>query len=905
MRALRRLLSRFSASATTSARDEALLQAEIDEHIALQTADNVRAGLPPDQARRQALLKFGGVEKMKDAYRDQRGLPWLETLVREMRHTLRGLRRTPLFMAAVIATLALGVGANSAVFAVIDGILIQPLPYPQPEALVSVWHSAPGSPGAPGGRVGTSPSMYFTYRNENQTFEHFGVWTSAGANVTGLAEPELARALYVSYGVLNAVGVPPLLGRWFAQADDAPGAPETVMLTHGYWQRRFGGDRSLVGRTLAIDARPRTVIGVMPESFRFQDDPELILPRRMEPSRTFLGPLLGTQGIARLKPGVTLEQANADVARMLSIWLNAWPPNPGVDRSVFQQSRLAPQVQPLKRDVVGDIGTTLWVVMATLGLVLLIACANITNLLLVRAEARQQELAIRAALGASRVQIARTLLLESLTLGAFGGVVGLGLAYGGLRVLVALGPDSLPRLRDVGIDASVMLFTFVVSLFAGLLFGLIPVVKYAGPRIATALRGVGRTFSDGRERHRAQNTLVVAQVALALILLIASGLMMRTFQQMRRVHPGFTQPEHLQVLHSSIPASVAPSPERVMRMQQAILDKLAAIPGVTAVGFANAVPMESFAGGAGNPVEAEDKPAESRASGLRRIRRVAPGFFNAIGTRIVAGRDFTWDDLYEGRRFAIVSENLAREWWGTASLALGKRIREIGAADPWREIIAVVEDVYDDGVQVKAPAYAYWPALMDSYIWGGPNGSAVAGGVFAIRSNRAGTESLLAEAQQAIWSGNGRQPVFRVTTLESLYDRSMARTSFTLVMLAIAAGMGLILGVVGIYGVIAYVVSRRTREIGIRAAFGARPEELLAIFVRHGLWLAGMGAALGLVAAVGLTRLMSSLLFGVAPLDPLTYTAVSALLIVVGLLASYFPARRAIAVDPIQALRVE
>jgi len=902
MKAVRRLFHRLT-SWTTSAQDEELLRAEIEEHIVMQTAENVRAGLSPIEARRQALLKFGNVEALKELYRDQRGLPFIETLVGDTRHALRRMRKAPGFTAAVIVTLALGIGANTAIFAVIDSILIRPLAYPQAEALVGVWHTAPGLPGLP--RIGLSPSMYFTYREENRSFEQFGLWSSGGASVTGVAEPEMPRALFVTYGVLDTLGIKPLLGRGFSQTDDTPGSPETVMLTYGYWQRRFGSDTSIVGRTLTIDSKPRTVIGVMPEAFRFQRDPELILPQRLERSTQFLGGF-GYQGIARLKPGVTIEHANADVARLLGVWLNAWPPNPGIDRAVFQNARVGPTLQPLKQDVVGDISTALWVVMGTLGLLLLIACANVANLLLVRAESRQQELAIRAALGAGRGRIAREMLVESITLGVLGGTLGLGLAYAALRILVVRGPDTLPRLNEIGIDPLVLSFAFGVSLLSGVLFGVIPIVKYAGPGIATALRGIGRTFSHDRERHRARHILVVVQVALALVLLIGSGLMIRTFQHLRSVQPGFTRPEEIQILHSMIPMAIAKEPERVMRMQHEILDKLAAIPGVTSVGFGSRAPLESFLGVAGNPIDAEDKTfAKGRVPPLRQIRRIAPGYFKTMGTRVVAGRDFSWTDLYDKHRVAIVSENLAREWWGDPGAALGKRIREVGAADPWREIVGVVENVYDDGVHVKPPEFAYWPALMDRYIWGDDNGFVVSAGMFAIRSSRTDTEGFLAEAQQAIWSVNGRQPVFLVTTLKALYDQSMARTSFTLVMLAIAGGMGLVLGIVGIYGVIAYVVSQRIREIGIRTALGAQPAGLLRMFVRHGLRLVGIGAALGLVAAAGLTRLMSSLLFGVTALDPVTYTSVSALLIAAGVLASYLPARRAIAVDPIQALRTD
>ncbi|HEY1305767.1 MAG TPA: ABC transporter permease [Vicinamibacterales bacterium] len=902
MKAVRRLFRRLTSWATT-ARDEEILRAEIDEHIAMQTEENLRSGLSPIEARRQALLKFGNVEAVKEIYRDQRGLPFLETLISDTRHALRRLRKAPAFTAAALITLALGIGANTAMFGVIDSILIRPLSYPHAEALVSIRHTAPGLPGLPDS-LACSPSMYFTYGEENRSFQQFGVWSSGGASVTGTPEPEQPRALFVTHGVLDAVGVKPLLGRWFSQADDTPGSPETVMLTYGYWQRRFAGDPSIVGRTLTIDSKPRSVIGVMPEGFLFQRDPELILPQRFERNTQFLGGF-GFQGIARLKPGITMEQANSDVVRMLRIWLRAWPPNPGISRTLFQNARLGPMLQPLKQDIIGDVATVLWVVMGSLGLILLIACANVANLLLVRAEARQQELAIRAALGAGWGRIAREMLVESTMLGMLGGTMGLGLAYAGLRILVAKGPDTLPRLREIGIDPFVLAFAIGVSLVSSVFFGVGPVLKYARPRIATALQSVGRTASQGRERHRARNTLVVVQVALALVLLVSSGLMIRTFQHLRSVEPGFTHPEEIQILHSIIPEAIAKEPERVMRMQHEIMDKLAAIPGVVSVGFGDAAPLESFLGGV-NPIYAEDKTFEAgQLPPMRRIRKIAPGYFTTMGTRVVAGREFTWTDLYEKRRVAIVSENLAREWWGDPRAALGKRIREGGDRDPWREIVGVVENVFDNGVNVKAPEFAYWPALMDRYIWSDDNEFAVTFGMFAIRSNRTASESLLAEAQQAIWSVNGRQPVFLVTTLKTLHDQSMARTSFTLVMLAIAGAMALVLGIVGIYGVIAYVVSQRTREIGIRTALGAQRAELLATFVRQGLLLAGVGAAIGLVAAAGLTRLMSSLLFGVSTLDPVTYAAVSALLIVSAVLASYLPARRATTIAPVEALHAE
>ncbi len=821
--------------------------------------------------------------------------------MRSLQYVFRRLGRAPLFSAIALITLALGIGANTAIFSVINGVLLKPLPYPRAQELAGVWHLAPGVAGI-SGNINCSPTMYFTYREENHTFQDFGLWSNDGANVTGVGDPEQVQALDVTYGTLQALGVQPVLGRWFSQADDTPGTPETVMLTYGYWQRRFGGNPAVVGRSLDVNSRPRTVIGVMPRDFRFLNSKmDLILPEQFDRSKIFLGNF-SYQGIARLKPGVTLEQANADVARMIPIWLRAWPPAPGFSRTLFENAHFAPKVQPLKQEVVGDIGATLWVLMGTIGLVLLIACANVANLLLVRAESRQQELAIRAALGAGWGRIAREMLLESVTLGVLGGGLGLALAYAALRILVAKGPSTLPRLGEIGIDPLVLGFTLVVSLLAGLLFGLIPAIKYAGPHVALSLRGGGRTMSQGRERHRARNTLVVVQVGLALVLLIGSGLMIRTFQALRNVPPGFTHPEQVQLLHISIPDSQVKDPERVMRMENDMIDKLAAIPGVSGAAFASGAPIERI-NNENDLLYAKDKNySPGQIPPIRPYRYISPGFLKVDGTPLIAGRDFTWTDVYEKRRVTMVSENLAREMWGSPAAALGKQVRS-GLNDPWREVVGVVSNVYDAGVDQKAPSIAYWPPMMDQFDLDKLHVTRF--GVLAVRTNRAGTESFLTQARQAIWSVDGSLPVFLVRTLQDVYNGSLARTSFTLVLLAIAGAMALLLGVVGIYGVIAYAVTQRTREIGIRMALGAEPARLQRMFVRQGLLLAAVGAALGLVAAVALTRLMSTLLFKTAALDPLTYAAVSAVLILAAALASYFPSRRATAVDPVEALRIE
>jgi predicted permease len=711
------------------------------------------------------------------------------------------------------------------------------------------------------------------------------------------------RTLLVSDGTLQALAVQPLLGRWLSQADQLPGAARAVMIGYGYWQRRFGGDTSVIGRGITVESQPREIVGVMPEGFQVMNlDPDLIVPLAFDRSRATL-PGFGFQGIARLKPGVTIAQASADMARMVPIWMRSWPAAPSVDPRVYESWRIAPALRPLKQDLVGNVSSVLWVLMATIGIVLAIACANVANLMLVRAEGRQQELAVRAALGAGRGRIIRTLLLESVLLGLMGGALGLGLAHAGLRALVAMAPSGLPRLSEISIDFWALAFAAVVSLASGLLFGLIPAFKYAGPRLSGTLRGGGRTASDSRERHRARNSLVIAQVALALVLLVGSGLMIRTFLALRAVEPGFAHTEPIQTLRISIPSSLVAEPERVTRIQNAIVDRLAAIPGVTSVAFATAIPMDTLTPD-WDAIFAENKTyVADQVPPFRLFKAVSPGFFRTLGIRLIAGRDYTWTDLYDRRPVVMVSENLARELWGTPSAAIGKRIRTLPES-PWREVVGVVRDVRDNGVQAPPPAIVYWPSMGESpYRLGRVVAERTV--TVVIRSERSGAESFLSQVRQAVWSVNASLPLASVRTMQEIYDQSMARTSFTLVMLAIAGAMALILGIVGVSGVISYAVSQRRREIGIRLALGAQQGELKSMFVRQGLVLAGIGVAIGLAAAAGLTRSMASLLYGIGPFDPTTYVAVPLLLLTAAVLATYLPARRVARVDPVEALKAE
>ena len=881
------------------------LAEEIQTHLDEKIEELVAEGMSREEASHLARLEFGNVGLIEESSREVWRWPSIEDFLMDISYGLRALRHNPVFTAVGLLTIAIGIGANTAVFSVVNSVLLKPLNYPNADELVALHQTAPGAEGLTDFENGLllSPSMYFTYAEQNRTFQSLGVWITGTANVTGRADPEQVRTVSVSDGVLQALATPPEVGRWLSAADQLPHGPERVMLSYGYWQRRFGGERAVVGRSVTMDSRPREIVGVMPQGLRIVDaDFDVIAPLAFDRAKVTLAGF-GFHGIARLKPGVTIAQANADITRMLPIWMDSWSNGPGTNGHWYEHWKITPALRPLKQEVIGNVGELLWVVMGTIGLVMLVACANVANLMLVRVEARQQELAVRAALGAGWMRIVRGLLVESVMLGLMGGMVGVGLAYAAARFLVAMGPANLPRLGEISIDARTLGFTLVLSALSGLLFGLLPALKYAGPRTSLALRSAGRTISVSRERHRARNLLVVAQVAMALVLLVSAGLMIRTFEALRTVEPGFTDAPHLQLMRISIPESLVREPERVTRTQNAIVDKLAVIPGAKSVGFASEMTMEGFDSD-WSEIFAEDIVySDPSIAPLRLYKHVSPGFFQTAGTRLVAGRDMTWNEVYAQRPVVMISENLAREMWGAPAAAIGKHLREFPMM-PWHEVIGVVQDVHEIGVQERAPKIVYWASLMTNLYGPGPLG-AIRTAAFAIRSDRAGTEGFLNEVRQAVWSVNSNLPLASVRTMQEVYDKSLARTSFTLVMLGIAGAMALTLGIIGIYGVVSYTVSQRQREIGIRLALGAQGGDVLQMVLKQGAKLALVGVVIGICAAFGLTRLMSSLLFGVTVYDPVTFAAVAVLLILVALSACYIPARRAMLVDPIVALRYE
>jgi predicted permease len=896
------MLGRLLNALGVRQRSDTDLRDELRFHLASLEEEHRRRGLSDIDARRAALRDFGGMLRTEERVRDQRGLPLLEILVRNVQLSLRSLRRTPVVALSVIATLAIGIGANTAIFSVVNGVLIKPLPYPDAHRVIDMSH---GAAGLNIDDLDSSPFLYFTEREQNRTLEGVTLWSLGSASITGRENPEEVKALTVTADFFKVLGVSPLVGRTFTERDDTPGTPLTVVLAHGFWQRKFGGDPSVVGQALTMDGEQRTIVGVMPESFRFHNFRQLdvLTPSQLDRSSVMTGNYYWPS-IARMKPDVTLQHVTEDVKRMIPLAIDGFPLRPGQTRQQILNSKLVPNLKLHELDVVGDAGNALWVVMGTLGMVLLVACANVGNLLLVRADGRQQELSIRAALGAGTGRLAGELLTESLLLSIAGGTLGIGVAFGALRLILALDAGNLPRIDDISLDSRALVFASVISLLSGVVFSLAPILRYAKPRYATLLRGGERSASGSREHLRARGALVVVQVALALVLLVASGLMLRTFQQLTEVDTGFSRAGKVQTVRVTIPRTTIPEDERTARSLDEILHRLSALPGVTSVAYANYLPLDQAADRSVDLLVPEGKVfSEGNRPKLAYFKFVSPNWFTTIGTPLTAGRYFTWNEVHDRRPVVLISENLARLEWGSPQNALGERLHGGSTVDQWREIIGVVGNTREMTLSAPPPDMVYLPVIADR-LYNQP--TFVARTVaYAIRSERTGAPGFLDEIRDVIEGVVRDVPLANVRTMEEIFDDSLSRSSFTLVMLAIGGGMALLLGVIGIYGVISYAVSQRTREVGIRLALGAESGQVQRMFIRQGLLLTGVGAVVGLAGAVLLSQWMSALLFEVSPFDPDTYTGVTAVLFLAAALASYVPARRTTRIDPTVALRAE
>jgi len=817
----------------------------------------------------------------------------MEGLLRDIRFTVKTMIRKPFFTALAGITLAVGIGANTAIFSVVDGVLLNPLPFPESSRLLSVNHVAPGL-NLP--LVPHSEGMYLFYKERFRSLSSFTVFSDHTINLISDGEPQRLRAAMVTQPFFDVMGVQPMLGRGLAEGEDHLGAEPVVILGYGLWQQTFGGDQSIVGRLVEMDGVMRQVIGVMPDGFDFPQEATVWTPIEIDMADPPRGSL-GLIGVGRLAGGATIESAQAEMRDILYQYADAFPTE--LSPEIIEQAGLAPDVKLLKELYVEDVRQALWILLGTVGFVLLIACANVANLFLVRAESRQRELALRVALGASRGDMIRQYLTESVTLAIGGGVLGLTLAYFGVKGLLAIAPVAIPNALEIGIDGSVLLFTAAISVAAGLLFGLFPAFGHVGSELSSTLKEGGKATTSGRERHRARSLLVVAQVALALVLLVGSGLMARTFLELRNVYPGFDSTDRL-TFRVALPEAEWGDEARVHAFHRQLRERMAAIPGVRAAALITAVPLAESK--SASPMASEENPTPPGELGtLVDRKQVSPGYFEAMNIRLVEGRDLSWEHGAAGMRGAVVSEALARHFWPDVASVVGRRLRAQGDSTEYWEVIGVAEDVRFENL-VEEPAPLIYLPLIAGLHHGTPE---VALSFAVVLHTNADPLSLIPSAGAALREVAPRLPMVEPRTVESIVRDAMSSTSFTVLLLGIASGIALILGTVGIYGVISYVVSRRSQEIGVRMALGAPSRLVLRQVVGHGMFLTGIGVAVGLVGSWGVSRVLVSLLFGVSSTDPLTYAGTTVALSLVALLASWIPARRAARIDPVQALRYE
>ena len=814
-------------------------------------------------------------------------------MLNEFRFAWRGLVRSPGFTVVAVITLALGIGATTAVFTLVDSVLLRALPYPESDRLLSLQHVF-----GPGGEdeLPMSPGLYLLYDEHARSLSSFALLQNASMNVTGEGEPERIDGQWVTPSIFDVLRVPPALGRPLVAGDAEEGAEPVVVLSDGLWRSRFGGDPGVLDRTILMDGVARRVVGVMPRDFAYpnNEDARFWTPLTVNPVDAPYA-AFGWAGIARMAEGATVESAQAEMQGIIGR-LEELAPEAGPTIGFFREVNLSARVESLKDAVVGDLARTLWTLLGMVAVVLFIACANVANLLLVRAEGRQRELALRRAVGAGRAALVRPFLAESLGLGIAGGVLGVAIAAVAVRTTAALAPADLPRMAEVGVDLRVLAFTAALSLLSSLAFGLFPVLRYGRRDLSHALKeGGSRGGTAGRERNRVRNGLVVVQVTLALVLLVGSGLMFRSFLALMAVDPGFA-PEGVLTVRLTVPEGEIAEPAGVADFYRQLRERLAAQPTVEAVGATGGVPFTGIFSFGGHGIE--DHPA-----GPNELPPVAfgtfadPGYFEAMGIPVVEGRALQAGDAADGFRGVVVSRAYAERWWPDGS-ALGKRIR-MGSPE-WWQIVGVVENARHRGLQEDPEEIYYMPTMGGS-----------AAEPFAVRSRdlvvrvNGNPTAFLPVLRREIADLNPRVPLANPRTMEDVVRESAAQTSFTMAVLGSASVVALLLGLIGIYGVVSYVVSQRTREIGVRLALGATGASVRGMVVRQGLTLAGVGVGVGLAVALAASRVIDSLLYGVSSRDPLTYGAVALSLAAVAALASWIPARRAAAVDPAIALRRE
>ena len=801
---------------------------------------------------------------------------------------------SPGFTLVALATLAIGIGANVAIFTVVNAVLLRPLPMPDSERLVLLRHAAPGLTQLD--ELPLSDALYFFYAAESRTLEGVAAYQPLQASFTGADNPQRVQAAAVTASFFDVMRTPPQLGRTFTPEDDRPGAAPVIVLGDGLWRVRFGGDPGVIGRMADIDGARVEVVGVMPPGFSFsQPEAELWRPLRLDRDNTQIG-AFGIAGVARLADGTTLEQAQSELATMLSNLVEVFPDEAAAP--VLAAAGFRPLVDRAREVVVGDIEPTLWILLGAVGFLLLIACANVANLLLVRSEARRGEAAIRAALGSSRGRLAGSALVESVVLGVAGGIAALPLALLAVRLVVRFGPQALPRLDEISADAAVLAFGLVVSIVAGLLFGVLPALRASAAGAAGHMTAGARGASAGRERQLARRGLVVVQIALALTLLVGSGLAVRSFGRLAAVDPGF-DPVDVLTFGLALPERDYGADARLGFHRQ-LVDRLRALPGASDAAAASTVPLGGAVSGSGYSIEGRPLD-DGDVPPVFMSKTVSPEYFDTLRIELAEGRRFDPLDGERGDSVVVVSQAVANAYWPGES-ALGKGIRAGGPPEgedqEWSRIVGVVGDVHETTLHEDPLPMVYYPLPGTA---GGSGAPATMR--YAVRARNAG--GLGAAVREAVRGVDPTLPIADVETLETLVGRARAERAFVMVLLVIAAGLALLLGSVGLYGVVSYTVAQRRREIAIRMAVGARAADVGRLVLTEAGGLAVVGAALGIGAAVALTRRLQALLFETSPLDPAVFLGVSTILVGVCLLASWLPARRAARIDPMHALRVE
>lgn len=896
MRRLREWMARLGGLFNKSRQDWEL-EAEIESHLQLHIEDNLRSGMTPDEARRQAMLQFGGIESAKEAYRDQRGLPVLEAFFQDIRFGVRQLRQNPGFTAVAVLTLALGIGVNTAIFSVVDAVLLRPLAYPDSGQLVSLSERGPDWSGG-----SLSYPNFADWRSQQSVFETFGAYTVNSFTLTGAAEPVRLTGALVSADVFAALRTQPEIGRVFREEEDRPGAPSVAVISHALWRNRFGSDAGIVNRTINLGGVSYAVLGVMPAGFEFPNKVDLWLP---------VGPLFaesgwqnrdnhpGLFGLARLKPGVTLEKARVDLD-VIAVRLEQQYPETNKTRRV--------QIDRLLDRVVGNFRRALWILLGAVSFVLVIACANVANLLLARAVAREKEMALRAALGAGRWRITRQLLTESGLLAVLGVIAGLIFAKGALRVVTILAGESLPRVDEISLDLRVLLFSGLIAIVTGILFGLAPAWHINRLDLQRALQEAGRGATSSRAGLR--QGLVIAEVALTFVLLVGAGLLLLSFHRLLKVRPGFVI-DRVLTFRINLPKEKYASAEQNVLFCRALQERLRALPGVRAASLAsqNSIPLHEGGWDMLFLIEGRPEPPPHLRPSLQ-VHLIAPDYFQTLGIPLLQGRDFAESDNREhlagspsggdwgsGLKSVIIDEEFARRYWPDQN-PIGQRVRiPFGEREkqPVVTVVGVVGRIKENRLSEQAGlVQAYFPIFQQPLL-------SVAGVVKTTSEPAA----LLSSIRQQVSQVDPTLPIYGIYTMKEIRDQNVAPDRLNLGLLGGFASLALILAIIGVYGLLSFTVTQRQREIGVRMALGAQPYDVLRLVVGHGMRLILAGVVVGLLGSFTLTRVLGSVLFQVAPTDPLTYVTVTFALCLSAMLACYIPARRATKVDPMLALRSE